>query len=117
MPSSILEVLSFVDDIGSLFGPELGIAPEDHAFFAERVWQILTSCEERRASDYEKIGWWDFVGAENRSESYQKLYGVGLTRSLVAAQARLASTKTIGNTFVQLMFNLAEPDGQLPIAC
>jgi hypothetical protein len=28
--------------------PELGIPPEDFAFFGERIWQILTSCSERR---------------------------------------------------------------------
>jgi uncharacterized protein with NAD-binding domain and iron-sulfur cluster len=109
VPTSILEVVSLVDAFGSFFGPDLGITAEDHAFFAERTWQILTSCEERRSNEFEKIGWWQFVDAGNRSEDYQKVYGVGLTRSLVASQARIASTKTIGNTFVQLMFNLAEP--------
>ena len=93
-----------------MFGPELGIPPEDFAFFGERIWQILTSCSERRLDEYEKIGWWEFIGAEQRSDAYQKLFGIGLTRSLVAAQAKLASTKTIGDMFVQYFFNLAEPD-------
>ena len=34
------------------------------------------------------------------------LLGHGITRSLVAAKARLASTKTIGNIFVQLLFDI-----------
>ena len=59
--------------------------------------------------EYEKVGWWDFIGAEQRSDAYQKLFGIGCTRSVVAAQAKLASTKTIGDMFVQLFFNLAEP--------
>ncbi len=46
----------------------------------------------------------------DRSEEYQKLFAIGLTRSLVAAQAKLASTKTIGDMYVQYFFNLAEPD-------
>jgi uncharacterized protein with NAD-binding domain and iron-sulfur cluster len=109
-PSTFPELFALVNDLGSLlFGPELGIPPEETAFFSERVWQILTSCPERRLDEYEKVGWWDFIGAEQRSESYQKLFGIGLTRSLVAAQAKLASTRTIGDTFVQLLFNLAEP--------
>jgi uncharacterized protein with NAD-binding domain and iron-sulfur cluster len=37
------------------------------------------------------------------------LFGIGCTRSVVAAQAKLASTKTIGDMFVQYFFNLAEP--------
>ncbi|MBV9542978.1 MAG: FAD-dependent oxidoreductase, partial [Chloroflexi bacterium] len=59
--------------------------------------------------EYEKIGWWEFIGANNRSEEYQKLFGIGCTRSVVAAQARRASSKTIGDMFVQYFFNIAEP--------
>ena len=43
------------------------------------------------------------------SDAYQKLFGIGCTRSVVAAQAKLASTRTIGDIFVQYFFNLAEP--------
>ena len=109
-PSNVPELFTLVSDLGSLFGPELGIAPEDFAFFGERIWQILTSCPERRLNEYEKIGWWEFIGAEQRSEAYQKFFGIGLTRSLVAAQAKLASTRTIGDIYTQLAFNLAEPE-------
>ena len=59
--------------------------------------------------DYEKIGWWDFIGAEHRSLAYQKLIAHGITRSLVAAKAREASTKTIGDIFVQLLFDIVTP--------
>jgi uncharacterized protein with NAD-binding domain and iron-sulfur cluster len=107
--NSVPELFTLVHDLGSFFGPELGISPEEFAFFGERIWQILTSCAERRTADYEKIGWWEFIGADQRSEAYQKLFGIGCTRSVVAAQAKLASTKTIGNIFVQYFFNLAEP--------
>src|SRR5262245_22038676 len=109
MPTSVPELFSLVNDLASLFGPDLGISPEDFAFFGERVWQILTSCGERRRDEYEKIGWWDYIGAAQRSEPYQKLFGIGCTRSVVAAQAKRASTKTIGDMFVQIFFNLAEP--------
>ena len=108
-PSNVPELFTLVSDLGSLFGPELGIAPEDFAFFGERIWQILTSCSERRLEEYERLGWWEFIGAEQRSDAYQKLFGIGCTRSVVAAQAKLASTKTIGDMFVQYFFNLAEP--------
>jgi uncharacterized protein with NAD-binding domain and iron-sulfur cluster len=108
-PSTVPELFTLVSDLGSLFGREIGIPPEDFAFFGERIWQILTSCSERRMEEYEKVGWWEFVGAEQRSDDYQKLFGIGCTRSVVAAQAKLASTKTIGDMFVQYFFNLAEP--------
>jgi uncharacterized protein with NAD-binding domain and iron-sulfur cluster len=108
-PSNVPELFTLVSDLGSLFGPDLGIPPEDFAFFGERIWQILTSCSERRLEEYERLGWWEFIGAEQRSDAYQKLFGIGCTRSVVAAQAKLASTKTIGDMFVQYFFNLAEP--------
>ena len=78
-------------------------------FFGSKIWQIVTSCRERRDEEYEKIGWWDFIGAEHRSLAYQKLLGHGITRSLVAAKARTASTKTIGDIFVQLLFDIVTP--------
>src|SRR4051794_29489392 len=109
-PQSILDVYSVTSDLRALFGPELGIAPEDFAFFGQRIWQILTSCRERRETEYERIGWWEYIGADQRPEAYQKLFGIGCTRSVVAAQAKRASTKTIGDMFVQYFFNLAEPE-------
>jgi uncharacterized protein with NAD-binding domain and iron-sulfur cluster len=109
-PSTVPELFTMVSDLGSLLGPEHGIPPEEVAFFAERIWQILTSCSERRLNEYEKIAWWDFIGAKQRSDAYQKFFGIGLTRSLVAAQAKLASTRTIGDIYTQLAFNLAEPE-------
>ena len=66
IPSNVTELFTLVSDLGPWFGPELGIPPEDVAFFGERIWQILTSCSERRLNEYEKIGWWDFVGAGQR---------------------------------------------------
>jgi uncharacterized protein with NAD-binding domain and iron-sulfur cluster len=108
-PRTVPEIFTLLGDLRTLFGPELGISPEDFSFFGERIWQIMTSCSERRMDEYEKRGWWNFIGADQRSDAYQKLFGIGCTRSVVAAQARRASTKTIGDMFVQYFFNLAEP--------
>ncbi len=88
---------------------DLDLTHDDLRFFGSKVWQIVTSCRERRDTDYEKIGWWEFIGAEHRSLAYQKLLGHGITRSLVAAKARTASTKTIGDIFVQLLFDIVTP--------
>ena len=45
----------------------------------------------------------------SRSAAYQKYFGNGITRSLVAAKARRASTKTIGDIFVQIVFEILLP--------
>ncbi len=96
-------------DILMSFGPVTDLTPDDLAFFGARVWQILTSCKERRLGEYERTSWWDFVGADQRSASYQKFLAAGITRSLVAAKARKASTRTIGDVFVQLMLTILNP--------
>jgi uncharacterized protein with NAD-binding domain and iron-sulfur cluster len=108
-PRSINDVRVALDDLGRFFGGDLDLSHDDLRFFGSKVWQVVTSCRERRDSDYEKIGWWEFIGAEKRSLAYQKLLGHGITRSLVAAKAREASTKTIGNIFVQLLFDIVTP--------
>src|ERR1700722_17892783 len=96
-------------DILLMFEPVTDLTPDDLAFFGARVWQILTSCKERRLGEYERTNWWDFVGAESRSAAYQKFLAAGITRSLVAAKARKASTRTIGDIFVQLVLSIISP--------
>jgi uncharacterized protein with NAD-binding domain and iron-sulfur cluster len=108
-PRTLGDVRVLLDDFGRFFGGDLGLSHADLTFFASKVWQIVTSCRERRTTEYEKLAWWDFIGAEDRSLAYRKLLGHGITRSLVAAKAREASTKTIGDIFVQLLFDLATP--------
>jgi len=88
---------------------QLGISAEDALFFSTKMWQFLTSCEERRLVEYERINWWDFIEADARSAAYQQYFGNGITRSLVAAKARRASTKTIGDIFMQIVFDILLP--------
>jgi uncharacterized protein with NAD-binding domain and iron-sulfur cluster len=89
--------------------PNTGLTPEEIKFFAERVWQLMTSCFERRTNEYERIGWWEYLQADRFSVTYQTLLAAGLTRTLVAAQAKKASTKTGGDIFLQLIFNMVDP--------
>lgn len=108
-PRTLRDIRVALDDLGRFLGGDLGLTPEELAFFASKVWQIVTSCRERRMTEYEKVGWWEFIEAQRHSLAYQKLLGHGITRSLVAAKARSASTKTIGNIFVQLLFDIVMP--------
>ncbi len=95
--------------LGDLADRSVNISHDDKRFFLERMWQLLTSCEARRLDEYEKLGWWDFTGAAERSPEYQKYLCYGLTRTMVAAQPQLASTKTGGNILIQLALNMIEP--------
>lgn len=85
------------------------VTPEESTFFFEKIWKFMTSCEERRLAEYEGIDWWSYIEAEARSPAYQSYFGSAITRSLVAAKARWASTKTIGDIFVQIMVDILDP--------
>jgi uncharacterized protein with NAD-binding domain and iron-sulfur cluster len=82
------------------------VPPHELVYFVERLLVFLTSCDERRLGQWEKVSWWDFVGAGKRSEPYQKILAAGLTRNLVAAKETIASTRTIGNMGEAFVYNI-----------
>jgi 15-cis-phytoene desaturase len=92
-----------------LFHTNYGLPHEEVEVFVHQLVVILTSCEERRLAEYEKIPWWDFIEAESCSDQYKKLMGKGLTRSLVAMRAEIASTRTVGDILIQLILNSFTP--------
>lgn len=112
---SLTAIVNFpktVADLKVLFADvtaDTGLTDEEIDFFTERVWQLMTSSRERREDEYERISWWDYLHADRFSDTYRSLLVQGLTRTLVAANAHSASTKTGGNIFLQLLFNMANP--------
>ncbi len=105
-PKSLADVELLVHD---KFHVETGLTPEEKKLIAKKIWQLMTSCEARRTNEYEHIGWWEFTEAAKNSDNYRKLFVDGITRTLVAAKAESASTKTGGDIFLQLLFNMANP--------
>lgn len=99
----------FVRSMRELFTQSLGVPDEEMLYFIDRLLVILTSCQERRDTEYEKISWWDFIGAAQRSKTYQAYLALGLTRSLVAMRADVSSTRTIGAILPQLFFSMGTP--------
>jgi uncharacterized protein with NAD-binding domain and iron-sulfur cluster len=97
--------------IGNLLG-DPGIPPLDLAHFTERLLTMLRSCEERRYVEYENLDWWTFSGADRRSAKYQLYLADGLSRTLVAAQARRLSARAGGYILVQLLLDLMRPGGR-----
>ena len=73
---------------------------------------LLTSCDDRRYEQWENVGWWEFIGAERRSEAFQKWLGEGLTRTLVAARGREISARTGGLILAQIVFDLTRAGGR-----
>src|SRR3954464_2165670 len=84
-----------------------GVPPNELAYFVERVMVFVTSCDERRFGQWEHVSWWDFIRAEGKSEEYQRVLARGLTRTVVAAKERKASTRTIGHMGEAFVNNFA----------
>ncbi len=97
-------------------GNDTGLNAEDVELFGRKIWQIMTSCEDRKNEEYERISWWEFTEADRRCAGrvpcpYQEYFVSGLTHTLVAAKSHLMSTKTGGNTLTQLLYLMANPVG------
>jgi uncharacterized protein with NAD-binding domain and iron-sulfur cluster len=82
-----------------------GLSQEELNFSAMRIWQILTTCNERAESEYEQLSWFNFVEADKRSLAYQRLFGESLTRTLIAADGKLANARTVANVGVQIILD------------
>lgn len=83
-------------------GKQLAVPAGEMAFFAERMWQLMTTSPERAADEYERVGWWEFLQCNSMSASYQRM--AGIIRSLVAADPRIASTKVGGMILMQELY-------------
>lgn len=90
-------------------GSHTGLTDHDISSFMDKIWQLMTSCYDRRLQDYERIAWWEYTGADNHSKEYNEFFVGGITRTLVAAKPRLVSTRTGGDILLQLIFQMANP--------
>ncbi|RBW67489.1 hydroxysqualene dehydroxylase [Bacillus taeanensis] len=104
-PKSIRD---FKSKIRILFDKSWGLSESEIDFFVERLWQVMTSCKERRMEEYERISWWEYLEGDIQSEAFQNMF-TGITRSLVAAKAREASMKTIGTMLSQIILDCILP--------
>ena len=91
--------------------PSLGIPRSEVEFFALKMLEFISSCNDRRLGEYELVSWWDFVEAASKSQGYQDLLARGLTRSLVAMQAETASTRTVATILWQMLLSITNPLG------
>jgi uncharacterized protein with NAD-binding domain and iron-sulfur cluster len=91
---------------------ELGVPADEQVFFANQLLMLLTSCDERRFEQWERMSWWTFVEADRRSPVFRKYLCDGLTRTLVAARAREISARTGGFILLQLLFDLSRVGGR-----
>jgi uncharacterized protein with NAD-binding domain and iron-sulfur cluster len=91
------------DQILSVLDVGTRLPAHEAGYFADRLLVHLTSCDARRENHWEKVAWWDFIRAEEMSEEYQVLLGIGQTRNLVATRAQIASTRTVGRVIIEAL--------------
>ncbi|HMF15808.1 MAG TPA: FAD-dependent oxidoreductase [Gemmataceae bacterium] len=110
MPANFPTTLhQWMQTLHTVFHSHFGIPAHEAWLFSNQLLIILSSCKQRRLAEYEKIPWWEFIQAKNKSKDYKKLLGIGLTRSLVAMKAEVASTRTVGDILLQLLLNSLTP--------
>ncbi|MEH0153786.1 FAD-dependent oxidoreductase [Limibacter armeniacum] len=96
--------------VNAIMHSDMGLSDSDKEAMADKIWQLMTSCKERRKEVYERMGWWEFTDADHHSEAYREYFVGGLTRTLVAAKPKEVSTKTGGDILLQLLFLMANPE-------
>jgi 15-cis-phytoene desaturase len=94
--------------IHTLFDNGLGLTMEDIDQYTDKLWQVMTSCDERREEEYQRIAWWDFIEAAQHSPAFQKVFA-NITRTLVACKSTKANTKTVGTVAAQMTMDLLTP--------
>ncbi|MGW1376866.1 hydroxysqualene dehydroxylase [Streptomyces sp. NPDC002446] len=104
-PQSLLPG-ALVESLAGLLDTALNLPPSEVAHFLGRLLVHITSCELRRTEQWERVPWWKFINADAMSREYQQLLAVGITRDLVAIQAEVASTRTVGRLIQAFLYNL-----------
>ncbi len=69
----------------------------------------MTSCRERSLQEYERLPWTTYLGSDQRSEAFRRILVGGLTRSLIAATPKEASTDVGGTVLTELFYALSRP--------
>jgi len=99
--------------ISSLFQLGAGVPEREIRFFMSRMLQFMAMCPERRDAQLDRISWWDFTGAQDRSREYQKLIGRIPSQLLLAVPAQRVSARTIGHAFMGMVESGLTPGGNI----
>ncbi len=108
-PRSLEDVIKTLQ---GLKGINADLSTADIEFFAGKLWQIMTSCSDRRLEEYEEQSWADFIEADSRSAGYQEWFAGAMTRTLIAASGSRASSRTVGDITIQILLSSWKPGGQ-----
>jgi uncharacterized protein with NAD-binding domain and iron-sulfur cluster len=98
-PTDLIESLNTLFRDMGFDGPDLGL-------FGMQIFRFLSSCDERRLGQYEKISWWTYLGGEGYSPRCQQRL-TDVPRMLVAMDSTRGNACTNGVISMQLLLNMA----------
>jgi uncharacterized protein with NAD-binding domain and iron-sulfur cluster len=99
-PFEVIEALE-------LFFQELDFDNRDIGLFTVKILQFLTSSDERRLAEYERMSWWEFLDGDCYSENFQRQLRA-VPRTMVAMDPRRGSARTVGTISMQLIMDYAD---------
>ena len=105
-PTSLADL---VEGLRSIEGFVRAVSLPELEFFAGKLWQVMTSCRERRLAEYEDQCWSTFLEADSRSAAYNTWFAGAMTHTLIAASGAQASSRTVGDITVQLVTTSTQP--------
>lgn len=95
--------------VASLTGNPAVAHSSELAGFVNRTLVYVTSSMQRRTTDFERIGWWDYLGADRKSKWFQDNIVKGTTIALVAVKPDVASVFSAGNIIESFLWNAVLP--------
>lgn len=104
---------AFIDSCAATFETLFRLPPWEALFAAERLGVYVTSCDDRKLNQWERMTWTDFARLDNSSPEYNRFLGDGFIRELVATKSRNCSAHSIGlvgEEYVWSLFNLNNDD-------
>ena len=98
---------SVTNAIRVLAGVPAGQLPTEMADFTAKAMVYLTSCDQRRHTQWDHITWWDYLDAGNKSTFFQQAVVKGTTEDLVAVKAQKCAVDSAGNVIEAFTWNIA----------
>jgi uncharacterized protein with NAD-binding domain and iron-sulfur cluster len=94
-----------IESLNALFR-DMGFDGPDLALFGMQIFRYLSSSDERRLGEYERLSWWQYLGGEGYSSRCQQQL-TDIPRMLVAMDSMRGNACTNGVVSMQLLLDLA----------
>lgn len=89
-PESLMATIVSVLESGT------DLPPQEVLFAARRLVVYISSSDERRLGQFDRISWNEYMRADQMSQEYQRVLGDGVVRNLAAMKSKDASAHSVG---------------------